>query len=115
MKKASILLPVLLFVALGTAGAREQKVRDIDINITLIKNGNIVVHEAWDVDTGDGITEWYLVRKNLGDIEIQAFSVFDGDNDKLENDGEWNVNRTREEKAGHCGIVHKSNGVEDGR
>ena len=106
---------ILLFLALLPAavlGAREQKVRDVDINITLIKNGNIVIHERWDVDTGDKITEWYLVRENLGDIEINRFTVYDGDNDKLQDDGEWNVDRTREEKAGKYGIVHKQNGVE---
>ena len=92
--------------------ARGQRVRDVDINMTVIRNGNIVVHERWDVDTGDGITEWYLVRGNLGDIEINRFSVFDGDNDKLEDIGEWDVNRTREEKSGKYGIVHKPDGVE---
>ena len=105
----------LLFLALlpGPAlRARDQRVRDVDINITLIKNGNIVIHEKWDVNTGDKITEWYLVRENLGDIEINRFSVYDGDNDKLEDIGEWDVNRSRAEKAGKYGIVHKSNGVE---
>ena len=108
--KLSLFLLTLLTVQ--ALCAREQKVRDIDINITLIKNGNIVIHERWDVDTGDGITEWYLVRENLGDIGIDRFSVFDGDNDKLEDIGEWEVNRSREEKAGKYGIVHKPDGVE---
>ena len=109
-----ILLTLLLALLPGLAlHARDQKVRDVDINITLIKNGNIVVHERWDVDTGDNkITEWYLVRENLGDIEIDDFTVYDGDNDKLEDVGEWDVNRSRAEKAGKYGIVHKSNGVE---
>lgn len=95
----------------GSLLARDQKVRDVDIRLTIIKNGNIVIHERWDVDTGDRITEWYLVRENLGDIAIKDFHVFDGD-DRLEDDGEWNVDRTREEKAGRYGIVHKPNGVE---
>ena len=108
---------LFLFLAVMTLSApvlpaREQRVRDVDINITLIKNGNIVVHERWDVDTGDGITEWYLVRENLGDIEIERFSVYDGDNDKLQDVGEWDVNRSREQKAGKYGIVHKTDGVE---
>ena len=108
-----ILLTLLLaFLPGPSLRARDQKVRDVDINITLIKNGNIVVHERWDVDTGDKITEWYLVRENLGDIEIDRFSVYDGDDNKLEDDGEWDVNRSRAEKAGKYGIVHKSNGVE---
>ena len=108
-----LLLTLLLALLPGPAlRARDQKVRDVDINITLIQNGNIVVHERWDVDTGDKITEWYLVRGNLGDIEIDDFTVYDGDNDKLEDVGEWNVDLSRVEKAGKYGIVHKSNGVE---
>ena len=109
------ILAFLLLLALlpgPVLRAREQKVRDVDINITLIKNGNIVIHEKWDVDTGDKITEWYLVRENLGDIEIDRFSVYDGDDNKLQDIGEWDVHRSREEKAGKYGIVHKSNGVE---
>lgn len=107
-------LAAALCLALWSGGpiqARDQKVRDVDIRLTIIKNGNVVVHECWDVDTGDGITEWYLVRENLGDISIKDFRVFDGD-DRLVDDGEWDVDRTREEKAGRYGVVHKSNGVE---
>ena len=107
-----ILLLAVVILSAPVLLAREQRVRDVDINITLIKNGNIVVHERWDVDTGDGITEWYLVRENLGDIEIERFSVYDGDNDKLQDVGKWDVNRSREQKAGKYGIVHKANGVE---
>ena len=107
------ILSILLTVLSGPVlHARGQRVRDVDINMTIIRNGNVVVHERWDVDTGDGITEWYLVRDNLGDIEINRFSVYDVDNDKLEDIGEWDVNRSREEKSGKYGIVHKPDGVE---
>ena len=85
--------------------------RDIDIELTLAHNGNAVIHERWDVDTGDRITEWYLVRKNLGDIRITDFKVYD-EKGEMQDDGEWNVDRTREEKAGRYGIVHKDDGVE---
>ena len=78
---SKLFLPVLTLLLAQALCAREQKVRDVDINITLIKNGNIVIHERWDVDTGDKITEWYLVRENLGDIGIDRFSVYDGEND----------------------------------
>ena len=85
--------------------------RDIDIELTLAHNGNAVIHERWDVDTGDRITEWYLVRKNLGDIRITDFKVYD-EKGEMQDDGEWNVDRTREEKARRYGIVHKDDGVE---
>lgn len=105
---------ILLLCLLPTASikAREQKVRDIDIKLTILNRGAVSVRESWDIDTGDRITEWYLVRKNLGDIEIRAFSVLDEKGNKLMDDGEWDVNRTLEQKAGKYGIVHKSDGVE---
>ena len=109
MKRLILLLAAILTVL--PLRARDQKVRDIDIELTLAHNGDAVLHERWDIDTGDKITEWYLVRQNLGDIEITNFMVYD-EKGKLQDDGEWDVDRTREEKAGRYGIVHKSNGVE---
>ena len=91
--------------------AREQKVRDVDIEVTLYKTGIALIHEKWDVNTGDEITEWYLPRENLGDIEILNFTVL-SDKQELSDDGEWDVDRSRSQKAGRYGIVHKRSGVE---
>jgi len=91
--------------------AREQRVRDLDIEVTLYPTGVALIHERWDVNTGDEITEWYLPRENLGDIEIKSFSVL-SDGQELSDDGEWDVDRSRKQKAGRFGIVHKRNGVE---
>ena len=44
---------------------------------------------SWDVDTGDRITEWYLVRKNLGDIRITDFKVYDEKGERCRTTG-WN-------------------------
>ena len=57
--------------------ADNQRVRDLDITVTLRPNGEARIHEVWDVDTGDEITEIYLVRENLDDISIRDFSVYD--------------------------------------
>ncbi|MBR5076304.1 MAG: DUF2207 domain-containing protein [Bacteroidales bacterium] len=109
MKKWLILLAAL--VSTFAVSAREQKVRDVDIRVTLHKNGEALIHEKWDVNTGDEITEWYLPRENLGDIEITGFQVL-SDGGMLSDDGEWNVDRSRSQKAGRYGIVHKRGGVE---
>ena len=90
---------------------RQQSVRDVTIDVTLFSSGNALIHEKWDVDTGTEITEWYLPRENLGDIEITDFSVF-SDGVPLSDAGEWDVDRSRSQKAGRFGIVHKYNGVE---
>ena len=102
------LLSALLILSAGWAAAA-QEVRDIDITLTLLDNGGLVVHEAWDINTGTDITEWYLVRENLGDITIPALYVSE-DGKEFEDVGEWDVRRSLEEKAGKCGIVHKDNG-----
>ena len=105
------LLAALLMAAPPAAQARDQKVRDVDIELTVRPDGSVLVHERWDVDTGDGITEWYLVRENLGDIRISGFRVRDGVT-PLQDEGKWEVDRTLAQKAGRYGIVQKSNGCE---
>jgi len=109
MKPFITLLAAL--VSTFAAFADEQKVRDLDINVTLYKSGVALIHECWDVHTGNDITEWYLPRENLGDIEIMNFSVL-SDKQQLTDDGEWDVDRSRRQKAGKYGIVHKRSGVE---
>ena len=102
---------VAALVSTFAAFADEQKVNDVDITVTLIRNGNAVVHERWDVETGNQITEWYLPRENLGDIEITDFCVY-ADNERLQDEGAWDVDRSRLQKAGKSGIVQKYNAVE---
>ena len=98
---------VLTFAAFG----REQQVRDLTIHVTLFPTGSALVQERWDVDTGDEVTEWYLPRTNLGDIQIKDFSVV-SDGDTLARDEVWDLNRTRKQKAGRYGIVRDDDGLE---
>lgn len=106
-----LFLALLLFSLPLSAGNR-QRVRDLDIQITLLSQGGAVVRETWDINTGDDITEWYLVRQNLGDIQIRNFTVMDENGVSFIDDGEWDIDRSLAQKAGRCGIVHKPDGVE---
>lgn len=108
MKKLSAILAALAFAC--AAFAYNPAIHDIDVNVSLYPDGSAVIRECWDV-TVDGITEWYLTRDNLGDMEISDFAV-KVDGNELYNEGEWNVDRSRAQKAGKCGIVHKRDGVE---
>lgn len=108
MKK--LLSTIAALACACAAFAYNSEIRDIDINVCLYPDGSAVVRECWDV-TAAGITEWYLVKNNLGDIEISDFTVY-SDGRELYNEGSWDVDRSREQKAGKCGIVRKSGGVE---
>ena len=108
------LLPVLsaLLISVLSPAASWQRVRDLDIHVTLMSLGGAVFHEKWDLNTGDDITEWYLVRENLGDMELVRLQVLDENGNEFADDGEWDVHRTLAEKAGKSGVVHKANGLE---
>ncbi len=94
-----------------SAWADGQRVRKLDVIVDLEKDGSALIYERWDISTGNDITEWYLVRENLGDITVDNFCVV-ADGEEFQDDGEWNTKRSLEEKAGKYGIVHKNDGVE---
>ena len=113
MKRWITLLAAL--VTTFAAFADEQKVYDLDITVTLYSHGIAGIHEVWDLDTGEGITEWYLPRENLGDIEVFNLKVLDeqyNNANAFTDVGEWDVDLSRKQKTGKSSIVHKYNGVE---
>lgn len=110
MKRLLVFLTALLSSV--AVFAASQQIRDVDISLRLLPDGTALVEERWDVTPADGNTEWYLVRKNLGDIVIGNLSVRDESGRRFVNEGEWNVDRSLSEKAGRCGIVHGRDGVE---
>lgn len=109
---ATLLVAVFTLLMPAPAAAQQQEVRDVDITMDITSNGALVIEEIWDINTGTGITEWYLVRENLGDIDIPILYVTDENEHEFEDVGEWNVKLSREQKAGKSGIVHKKNGME---
>lgn len=106
-------LITVFLAALATASAAlayNPAIRDIDIKVTARKDGSIKVQERWDVCVASG-TEWYLVRENLSDIVVSGLQVSEGGK-QFVNEGDWDVDRSIGAKAGRCGIVRKSSGVE---
>ncbi len=88
----------------------DTSIYGIDIDVALRKDGTALVTETWDVKVSD-ITEWYLVRSNLGDIRISGLKVSEN-GQQFTNEGLWDIDRNIRQKAFRCGIVEKSNGCE---
>lgn len=107
----ALLLPAAGNVTRGQ-DTSPQVVYDVDITLSLTQKGSVLVQEDWDVDTGTGITEWYLVRENLGDIELTQLYVSDEKATDYENIGDWNVKATLSQKKDKCGVVRKEDGAE---
>jgi len=109
MKKLITILAMAVLSAAFVLPASAQ-VYDLDITVALNENGSAHIREVWDLRSSEG-TEWYLVRSNLGDIEVSGLKVSENGYQFM-NEGSWDVNRSIDAKAGRCGIVRKSNGVE---
>ena len=109
MRRFIAIAAALLFSI--AAFAAEPAIKNIDIRISLQKDGSANISEVWDIRATEG-TEWYLVRNNLGDISIKNLSVSDESGLDYINEGEWDVDRSISKKAGKCGLNYTDKGVE---
>ncbi len=108
MKKLLFSLAFILSALLS--GAADYEIYDIDINVRLREDGSADVTEYWQVNAQAG-TEWYLVKRNLGDIGIGGLGVSENGREFIY-EGAWDIDRSISEKAGRCGMVRKNDGYE---
>ena len=109
---AAILLSVAASVLTSPwAGAQSAAIHDVDISVALSTDGTASITEVWKVTATKG-TEWYLARYNLGDMTIGNLSVRDETGRRYILEDEWDSDRSRFDKTGRCGLLHKRKGVE---
>ncbi len=101
-----------LLLAVTTALTAKPVLHNLDIHVTLCDNGDAEITEVRQMSIDNEGTECYIVIGNLNGSEISDFSVYDEKGREFANDGAWDVDRSRWQKAGRCGIVDKQNGYE---
>ena len=90
----------------------QHTLHDLDIQVQLEPNGDAWIQETRQMTIGPRGTECYIVISNLNGSDIGDLSVSDETGKEYLNIGAWDVNSSRSEKAGKCGLVTKSNGYE---
>lgn len=90
--------------------AASEAIHSIHTSVILDQTGDARITQTYDLTIARG-TEWYLVWDNMDDMEIKDFSVNEN-NRTFTNVGEWDVDRTLDEKRNECGIVTKYDGYE---
>lgn len=105
-----LLLTLCLVLSFLGAEASPYRIFDIDVSVALRRDGSASFTEVWHVEAGAG-TEWYLVKENLGDIRISGFGVSE-DGVEFVNEGDWDIDRSIDRKAGRCGTVRRQSGYE---
>ena len=105
-----LLFPLCWLAVVGLQ-ARPQ-LRDLDIRVVLSSNGDAHITETRQMDIDSEGTECYIVLDNLNGSEPRDLSVTDETGLVYLNTGSWDVDRSRREKAGQCGIITKRDGYE---
>ncbi|WP_085833580.1 DUF2207 domain-containing protein [Clostridium merdae] len=116
-KKRSVLLSLFLVVLfVFTAApvfAKEDSIPSIQIDAALREDGSAVITEVWNVSGVRSGTEYFKAIKNLSEgMSVHSFTVKDETGKTYQTLSDWDTNRSREEKAGTCGILKKSDGYE---
>ena len=112
MRHTSKLLLLTVWLTASLSAAAAPVLRNLDILVKLHDNGDADIREVRTMDIDSEGTECYIVIDNLNGCDIKNFSVTDETNQKYVNEGAWDVDRSRQQKAGRCGMVTKSNGYE---
>jgi len=119
MKIMKVWMALLSFLAvLPTVGSLASTVKRIDVKAVLHKDGTAAIEERWliDLDDSDAKTEWYVTHRSVDGVHIENLSVegyVPGHSglQQFETLSEWDVDASREEKAGKCGLANQGQEV----
>lgn len=113
MKKFSFLFFTVLLLLLSYTSNVFANVdmHSIDLEVRLHSDGSASVSEKRSFYTDEG-TENFISLGNMGETElrdVKVYNEFKGPLDKVDN---WDINATRQEKAGKYGVIDKGDGYE---
>lgn len=103
---------LLALLAAATGLHASPILRDLNIYVVLSRNGDARITETRQMYIDSQGTECYIGLANMGGSTVCDLTVTDETGREYENVGEWDIDRSREWKAGKCGIVTTSRGYE---
>ena len=113
MRRLQAFLSVVLLLLPALPSPAQSRVDSVRVDVELQDDGSAYIRETWTIDVADNITEWYLGKENLGRMTISDFAVTDETGTQYYREGgNWDIHRSRKDKAYRCGIVQKSDGCE---
>ena len=114
----SLFKVLLLLACLWSVGSMASTVKRLDVKAVLHKDGTATIEERWliSLDHSDAKTEWYVAHRLMDGMSIENLSVegFVPGHEGLtsfETLSEWDIDASREEKTGKCGLAKKGQEV----
>ena len=105
------LLSAVAALLTAVAAFSANTVDEIRVTVTLAQDGSALFQEVWNVHAESG-TELYVSREDLREMQISDLAITDETGRNFTVLGRWDINASRKEKEGKCGIVNTSRGVE---
>ncbi|MEG0276219.1 MAG: DUF2207 domain-containing protein [Coprobacillus sp.] len=102
---------IISLLSLTPISAASTQINDMRITAYINDDGSAHIQEVWDMDVNKG-TEVYKVFNNMGSSRLSNLKVKDNTGRQYQNIGEWDVDASKSEKNGKCGLVTKSGGYE---
>lgn len=107
-----LLIAVVFLMNAVPVFAAEQAIPSINVDFQLKKDGSAVITEVWDVRGVSDGTEYYKALYNMKEMSVHSLLVSDESGKQYKTLENWDTKRSREEKAGTCGILKTSQGYE---
>lgn len=115
MKKIRVILllmAILISINKINVFAAEDAIPSITIDVELEQDGSANITEVWQIKNVTSGTEYYKALYHMEEMSVDSFRVSDESNKDYQIVEKWDTKKTREEKAGTCGILKTSKGYE---
>jgi hypothetical protein len=97
-----IILLISFFFCFSILNVYANEISSINVDVYLDKSGNANITEIWNAVLNEG-TEGYHPFYNLGNSSFSDYTVTE-ENNTYTCSSTWDINQSREEKSGKCGI-----------
>ena len=101
---------LVVFMLSLVAASAQHRMDTVQVCVLLHPDGHAYVQEERVMDIGDEGTECYISFNNMNGIGVTLINVSDERGEEYIIDDDWILERSREEKAGHCGLMKTDNG-----
>lgn len=108
----SAIFTILFLFGAVPVFAAEDAIPSIRVEAALQSDGSAVITEVWSVRGVYSGTEYYKVLNHMDNMSVHSFTVKDESGTQYQTLSTWDADRSREEKAGTCGILKTTDGYE---
>ena len=109
MRKTILLISLCL---IASAAMAQFTLERLFMHVQLHRDGSATVTETRQAQIGDQGTEGFITFNDMGDIEVRDLQVWDDLKTTYVTEDDWDIDRSRTEKAGRCGYHPTDEGLE---